>query len=745
MRFTTVHLALGLYTAGALGLAIRQDNNNQNKDQPGNASDTSWQRLTCNEHNIGNSGVQLSERWGIARADNAWALALQNWKAHKENPDHRKNFAGDFAVTFGAKDGFNCENIGNDNCNDIIECDDTKAGPAGSIILNSFAALHILYSQLHTSVYNAATGLSPAAFVQAFAPNSGNEKEMVATIIDAVSMIFTFGIASGFHGLEQGLMKVPDLVKSAGGRGSSRPGSSHSQQSSDERQSNNGGSSSEDQPEPVAGSSTAQEEHSQKRSNRRWAGPQNSEGDENIEMTSINDSAGSSRPGSPGSNDNNNDHTQQQQEQSGSGRKFEGKGFALDLAYGITGNLGAWMKDRVMPNDEGLQNLETVDKALAQSVTSLGDAFTDYVKDLFSGEGDQPEQLLTLTGRGAIMDVGVDLGQITESTRKLLGAKMIQAAWSVAPEGAGAHPFILKTDEPCGLDGNMIIPGGYDKFIPHDDMRKARACYNQKTVLLLHGWRKGAGAPQASTGGWGANALVGVDQLDEKNKDLAGITRDDIAFSAMMNYEKHENSNKAMGKALDIDTVIGDLQSKQFDMSDYEAAVRTPGLWNIPVCENDPTSLERNLRTMDPQNSNYWPCNTAPGEKYNGKGTNVHANNGCIVVESSGICAKSLRSGGPGMKHSSTLVKDTDDGSGRTKARIYAKIVDRKDSDKTYAKCDGEFSWPSNFEDVYFGEDNKLYDSNSQEIKTEDGKEQVCNDHPDDNSPVVDNPYFYEN
>ena len=127
MRLTALHLALGFYTAGALGLAIRQDQSNQG----GNAKDTSWQNLTCNEHNIGNSGVQLTERWGIARADNAWALALQNWKAHKDNPGRRKNFTGDFAVTFGAKDGYICEDVGNDNCNDLIECDDAKAGPAG--------------------------------------------------------------------------------------------------------------------------------------------------------------------------------------------------------------------------------------------------------------------------------------------------------------------------------------------------------------------------------------------------------------------------------------------------------------------------------------------------------------------------------------------------------------------------------------------------------------------------------------
>lgn len=156
-------------------------------------------------------------------------------------------------------------------------------------------------------------------------------------------------------------------------------------------------------------------------------------------------------------------------------------------------------------------------------------------------------------------------------------------------------------------------------------MRNSRACYNDTTVLLLNGWRKGDNLvnPGDSLTGWGATALIGVDKLNEGNSQFAGITRDDIAFSAMKAYEKNGNTNKDMGSSLDYDGIIRQLQNKQFNMMDYDDVVRAPGVWNIPVCEGNKDSLENNLRTVDPQNSKYWPCNAAPDSKYNSVGTRV--------------------------------------------------------------------------------------------------------------------------
>ena len=85
----------------------------------------------------------------------------------------------------------------------------------------------------------------------------------------------------------------------------------------------------------------------------------------------------------------------------------------------------------------------SLDKTLTQTVDAYGNAFAEYVTNLFSGEDDQVKQLEKIIAKGGIMDVAVDLNQMTKSTKKLLSAKLIQAAWSVAPEGAGAHPFIL--------------------------------------------------------------------------------------------------------------------------------------------------------------------------------------------------------------------------------------------------------------------------------------------------------------
>ena len=156
-------------------------------------------------------------------------------------------------------------------------------------------------------------------------------------------------------------------------------------------------------------------------------------------------------------------------------------------------------------------------------------------------------------------------------------------------------------------------------------MRKSRACVGNNTVLLLNGWRKGNNPndPWSPLTGWGATALVGVDKLSTNNSDFAGITREDIAKSAMTAYSNNGNTNKDMGKSMDADGIISQLQNKKFDIMVFDDVVQSPGFWNIPVCEGNKDSLENNLRTMDPQNSKYWPCNTAPDSKYNSVGTKV--------------------------------------------------------------------------------------------------------------------------
>ena len=212
-------------------------------------------------------------------------------------------------------------------------------------------------SEIHTSVFHAAEGISAGAFTEAFAPNSGNEREMMASIIDSVLAVVTVGIASGFHApgrchvsflpfpltnnnaynhLEQllvDLMKGKSTNRQPASDPNSRPEQSSSNEHRPEESSSNAqrpeeSTSDEQRPdhsssdEHPAGGQSTDAQHNQKRWNRRQDGP-----------SSESTASGDDNDGDSGDK----------------GRKFNPKGFALDLAYGLSGNIGAWMKDRVIP------------------------------------------------------------------------------------------------------------------------------------------------------------------------------------------------------------------------------------------------------------------------------------------------------------------------------------------------------------------------------------------------------------
>ena len=94
-------------------------------------------------------------------------------------------------------------------------------------------------------------------------------------------------------------------------------------------------------------------------------------------------------------------------------------------------------------DDTTLQNIATADKFLAQAVTQYSEVFSKYLSSMFSGTKESPQKLLEIIGKGAILDMPVDLSAVKNATKKALAAKIIQAAWKIAPDGAGAHPFIL--------------------------------------------------------------------------------------------------------------------------------------------------------------------------------------------------------------------------------------------------------------------------------------------------------------
>ncbi|KAJ7272453.1 hypothetical protein C8J57DRAFT_1599750 [Mycena rebaudengoi] len=84
--------------------------------------------------------------------------------------------------------------------------------------------------------------------------------------------------------------------------------------------------------------------------------------------------------------------------------------------------------------------------------------------------------------------------------------------------------------------------------------------------------------------------------------------------------------------------------------------------------------------------------------------TTVHVNHGCISVQDTSVCE-------PGSVEIST-------GS----AEIFARFDGENKNPDNVPGCKLEAAWPATYGDIYFGDDNCLYDSNNQVING-----QCCN------------------
>ncbi|KAL5338622.1 hypothetical protein BJX70DRAFT_398567 [Aspergillus crustosus] len=110
----------------------------------------------------------------------------------------------------------------------------------------------------------------------------------------------------------------------------------------------------------------------------------------------------------------------------------------------------------------------------------------------------------------------------------------------------------------------------------------------------------------------------------------------------------------------------------------------------------------------------------------NSKGTSLHVNgDNCIVIDDSKRC---------GSDDAYNVAYEDSDTSSVT---IYAKFdTENKDTNKATPGCKLEATWPSSYADIYFGEDNSLYDGSGNKIN-----DQTCSDSPGDDEKVT-NPYY---
>ncbi|KAI5461913.1 hypothetical protein BGZ63DRAFT_423235 [Mariannaea sp. PMI_226] len=133
---------------------------------------------------------------------------------------------------------------------------------------------------------------------------------------------------------------------------------------------------------------------------------------------------------------------------------------------------------------------------------------------------------------------------------------------------------------------------------------------------------------------------------------------------------------------------------------------------------------------------------TAPIPMPNPKGTNLHVNSGCILINGSPRCSTDAGAISSIYESSYNVMPQNNTAQNSTAQNSTELILAGFDSDKKFdanatATCELQAYWPNSYGDIYFGADGCLYDSQSNRIFN-----QCCVPPDANNSGEVINPYL---
>ncbi|KAJ5375563.1 hypothetical protein N7517_007569 [Penicillium concentricum] len=368
-----------------------------------------------------------------------------------------------------------------------------------------------------------------------------------------------------------------------------------------------------------------------------------------------------------------------------------------------------FLADRDSVHDKlGAQN--SLDSALGDIFASWKDIESKYLKTIFSGDDSSLGDLTFLIEDGKMNFIPntLDSAGMAAELQAVLYGQLMPTAWKTASDNVGAFPRIVTTDISCDIKSSKIPEISDYSTMTEVDSVSTRACWRNKLVFLvnINEYKGGKAAP------W--TPLPGTDRNNLSGDKWGGITLDDIVASAMTGYENAGNINGY--KSPDTSDIEKDENASQ-----YGKRVRYPGFFNIPVCEGlDKTRLA--LRKEFTSTSPFWPCDVPEG--FNVKGTTIHVNKGWITAnQNTAVCDT--------FRHGDTL-----------SATLYGQFDGENTSEPTVkATCKITFSWPKSWADIYYGEDNCMYNGNSEAIKDSDGNPVCCKEDQTLTDQVT-NPYL---
>ncbi|KAL8777859.1 MAG: hypothetical protein Q9213_007678 [Squamulea squamosa] len=262
------------------------------------------------------------------------------------------------------------------------------------------------------------------------------------------------------------------------------------------------------------------------------------------------------------------------------------------------GNDHAWAKDSAMAAVAGGVILAK-DSAptVAGSVATLNDltrvlgAFVDawagvtskYLEQLFSGSDEGIEQLGTYIKGGEWYNTEIETGlfSLQGIMENVLYGQLIPKAWEERP---AINPVIVFQSE-SNVENPLTTIFKEDAFrtLKNEDALKVRTVYGGTTLWLLDAHDCGGKEPVARGGSGNCNTpfvqlLPGSDKLD--GKQWGGVLVDDITISSFVGYQLNGNKN---GYVMPENSRFTDMnENAEYP---YQAGVRTPGFFSIPVCD----------------------------------------------------------------------------------------------------------------------------------------------------------------
>ncbi|KAJ5826170.1 hypothetical protein N7474_003308 [Penicillium riverlandense] len=319
-----------------------------------------------------------------------------------------------------------------------------------------------------------------------------------------------------------------------------------------------------------------------------------------------------------------------------------------------------------------------------------------YMTSLFSGASDDSSigglQELVANGSMLLLSDQVELTGMTAEAEKILYGQLIPAAWAVAP--TKPYPRILRNAGGCSTSVNQDLL----KWISESTMVGSYVCYNNDAYYVVS-INSESGLPFQTLPGGTHSTLDGT--------AYGGVTLEDIVQSSYQAYQLNNNANgykmPDLSKAIDGQGTEGDVI--------FQNGIRTPGFFNLPICDNITAAAENWIQGF--YSDEYWPCDAPAG--YNSRGTNL-----VFMIDLTG---------------NPFQTDIADQNTGNSTATIYAKFNgDDKTDYKVVPGCKLDAVWPRNYGDIYFGNDNCLYDSTGAKIF-----DQCCDESTTDS---VSNPYY---